>query len=87
MPDLFLEAQRRAVERRIAFLRSRPTMTVAPDLAPACLCRTSYLWRTAPAAPWRCYACDPMPHGVEVEVIRADIAGRLKWDAKARQWV
>jgi hypothetical protein len=91
LADLFekalFENAQRAVDRRVAFLRSRPTMTVAPELAPRCLCWTNYLWRTAPTAPWRCYACDPRPHGVEAEVIRADIAGRPRWDASARRWV
>ena len=49
LADLFekalLEKVQRAVERRVAFLRSRPTMTVTPELAPGCLCDPSVNWR------------------------------------------
>jgi hypothetical protein len=73
-------------EDRIAFLRTRPIVTVEDELAPTCKCRTFILWRLDQLHPWRCYACDPPADLNSVEVIRAEIPGRPVWDAQQRRW-
>jgi hypothetical protein len=63
-----------ASEQRIDYLRSRPRLTVARKDAPTCQCGTSFLWRDDLFEPWRCFVCDPPPHGRDSRRIDASCA-------------
>jgi hypothetical protein len=85
-----LEALRAAAAReseaRISFLRRQPRITLEPEQAPSCQCRTVFLWRATPDQSWCCFACNPPPQPEKVAVIRAEIAGRPVWNAEHRRW-